>query len=351
MDQAHRQRVLEASLHLAPDLSRVFEDLESDPESVVARAFPTEDPRVRGALVRRLPTDHPLGRGTPFEAGRRGLAKLARDGRDADLDDDEALDLETLVAFAVRPAILIREGSFLAPPQPWERLEESRGAIERVAASVGRIQFRGSRIRPFAGTGFVVGPDLVMTNRHVVETFGEVEEGVFTVEPGLSSGVDFADDPDVDQTPEFAVETVVVHPTFDLALVKVASQGTPLPVPLTLATEPPTAPEPGAQHDVYVVGYPGRDTLHAPDVLHQVFADIFDVKRLQPGGIMAILDPKAQFNHDCSTLGGNSGSCVVDLATHKVLGLHFAGKFMRFNRAVALWRFQDDPLLKAMNFG
>jgi V8-like Glu-specific endopeptidase len=49
--------------------------------------------------------------------------------------------------------------------------------------------------------------------------------------------------------------------------------------------------------------------------------------------------------HNCSTIGGFSGGCVVDLDSSQVIGLHFAGKYMQYNEAVALWRLVDDPLL------
>jgi endonuclease G len=38
--------------------------------------------------------------------------------------------------------------------------------------------------------------------------------------------------------------------------------------------------------------------------------------------------------HDCSTLGGNSGSVLIDLATGRAIGLHFAGRFLEANYAV-----------------
>ena len=38
--------------------------------------------------------------------------------------------------------------------------------------------------------------------------------------------------------------------------------------------------------------------------------------------------------HDCSTLGGNSGSVLLDLATGEAVGLHFAGRFLEANYAV-----------------
>ena len=64
-------------------------------------------------------------------------------------------------------------------------------------------------------------------------------------------------------------------------------------------------------------------------------------------------EPEDVIFHDASTLGGNSGSCVVDLDSGRVIGLHFAGQYMQYNEAVALWRLADDPLLvrAGVNFG
>jgi phosphatidylserine/phosphatidylglycerophosphate/cardiolipin synthase-like enzyme len=41
-----------------------------------------------------------------------------------------------------------------------------------------------------------------------------------------------------------------------------------------------------------------------------------------------------QTTHDCTTLGGNSGSVLVDMLTGKVVGLHFAGIYKEANLAV-----------------
>jgi hypothetical protein len=38
--------------------------------------------------------------------------------------------------------------------------------------------------------------------------------------------------------------------------------------------------------------------------------------------------------HDCTTLGGNSGSVVLDVKTGEAVGLHFAGLYRESNRAV-----------------
>ena len=73
--------------------------------------------------------------------------------------------------------------------------------------------------------------------------------------------------------------------------------------------------------------------------------------RVKPCSVAA--EPGDVVFHDASTLGGNSGSCVVDLDTGQVIGLHYGGQYMHYNVAVALWRLVDDPLLAraGVNFG
>jgi hypothetical protein len=78
----------------------------------------------------------------------------------------------------------------------------------------------------------------------------------------------------------------------------------------------------------------------------RIFEDIFNVKRLQPGELREFRSNNNSVLHDCSTLGGNSGSPVIDLETNLVLGLHFGGRYLEVNQAVALWQLTDDPLLK-----
>jgi V8-like Glu-specific endopeptidase len=80
--------------------------------------------------------------------------------------------------------------------------------------------------------------------------------------------------------------------------------------------------------------------------MKRIFADIYNVKRLQPGEVSGDALDAFEIFHDCSTLGGNSGSPVVDLETHQVLGLHFGGRFLEKNHAVPLWTLQNDDLVK-----
>jgi hypothetical protein len=118
-------------------------------------------------------------------------------------------------------------------------------------------------------------------------------------------------------------------------------------------------PGPLEGRNVYVLGYPAPDYRNDAATLRSIFGQRYFVKRLQPGAAMAPpagaiipmgpcssgAEPDDVMFHDASTLGGNSGSCVVDLDTNQVIGLHFAGLYMQYNEAVALWRLVDDPLL------
>jgi DNA/RNA endonuclease G (NUC1) len=79
-----------------------------------------------------------------------------------------------------------------------------------------------------------------------------------------------------------------------------------------------------------------------------IFRGVFNVKRLQPGRVGARAEIRSFGNtvmsltHDCSTLGGNSGSAVVDSQTGSVLALHFAGRYLEANYAVPAHAFSLD---------
>ncbi len=349
--------VIQETLRLGPDMAAVKDRLEEEPERMFACMFPERDPGLHlgGAIgdqegpeppeTQALKSAITQRRERLLEAGRRGLEKVERHGEDADLDREEVTGLEAIILLTARPAIRVVSGRFLPPPPPWEMLENARNHIEQAARSVGRIQLEGNPLLPYAGTGFIVGAGVIMTNRHVAQVFAVSDGGEWIFQSGISASIDYADDPDREQAPKFAVTRVLaVHSQFDLALLEITGrEEARLPEPLTLASESPD--DPVQRRRVYALGYPAFDPRNDAGAMHQVFGDVYNVKRLQPGEMMAFLKDESIFHHDCSTLGGNSGSCVIDLDTHLVLGLHFSGKYLEYNRAVAVWRLRDDPLL------
>lgn len=358
----------EQVLATAPDLDALLDQLRNRPEEVIPPPA-----RVR-ALVG---TAHLFGEQRPeqmtaqLERERQDLLALARQAVETlrrspllrvPLSAEEQRGALAILTFLTRPAILVQDGDFVEPPPQWEELDRRRSRIQRTLRSVGRIEIEGHPLgKPWSGTGWVVGDGLVMTNRHVVQDFaeplsGQAAETRWKIKPGMAARIDFAEEwlpagpppgaesvtYDVPQDAE-----VRVHPRFDLALLPVrrtSRTGDPLPDRLPLAAQGDGIAE---GKKVYVVGYPARDPNNREhQSMERLFDAIFNVKRLQPGQVMETLPDQSVLLHDCSTLGGNSGSCVVDLTTNRVVALHYAGLHRHANLAVALWQLTGDPLLR-----
>jgi hypothetical protein len=119
-----------------------------------------------------------------------------------------------------------------------------------------------------------------------------------------------------------------------------------MPKPFPVASAPPPATK---DYDIVVIGYPAYDSRNDAKEMIRIFDNIFNVKRLQPGmltGLSAAAGGVQIAGHDCSTLGGNSGSVVFDFAKGEAVGLHFGGRYLEGNSAVPLWRLVEDDLLK-----
>jgi hypothetical protein len=200
----------------------------------------------------------------------------------------------------------------------------------------------------WVGTGFLVAPSVLMTNRHVADEFSRRDFGDrWRFIPGITAQIDFAEEFQIPAAAEFScVDVIGIHDGIDLALLRVepSGDGSPLPDPLPVAGEPPPHMR---GWKVSIVGYPAWDgRRNDPEHMSRIFSDIYNVKRLQPGIIRSFVVVGTSFSHDCSTLGGNSGSCVIDLQRGQVIGLHFAGRYRRSNKAVALWKLRESQLLR-----
>jgi endonuclease G len=299
---------------------------------------------LESALDSTAPVPEPI-RGQEAELVAGALRAVERHEA---LTDDQAQALEAIVLPKERPVIDVTDGTFAAPDPPFAHFSQAavRQIIERTVPSVGRIELPGHPSLPFGGTAFVVGEGLVMTNRHVAELFatGVGREGLAFLS-GREAGIDFLRERDRDDSLLFEVDRVlVVHPYWDMALLAVS--GLPAgQAALTLA-----AAEPGdlLDREVAVIGYPALDPRNNVDLQNMIFRGVFNVKRLQPGRVGARAEIKSFGNmvmsltHDCSTLGGNSGSAVVDAQTGSVLALHFAGRYLEANYAVPAHAFSLD---------
>jgi pimeloyl-ACP methyl ester carboxylesterase len=136
----------------------------------------------------------------------------------------------------------------------------------------------------------------------------------------------------------------MIHPYWDCALVKVAG----LPTERSSIVLDGREPDDLEDRDIVIIGYPAQDSRNDLDLQLRIFRGIFQRKRMQPGRVRQYRSIRSYNNvvealtHDCSTLGGNSGSVVLDVTTGRVIGLHFAGVYLEVNFAVPTWALAED---------
>jgi endonuclease G len=255
-----------------------------------------------------------------------------------ELSKEHRFGLEAIIIPDKRPVMPLQGGTYTATHKLWIHLNDEpiRARLTRAAKSIGRIEVKGSEY-PYGGTGFVVGPGLIMTNRHVAEIFasGLGEKGLSFV-PGISPGFSRSFAPDNDENPAPAITGLrMVHPYWDMALLEVEGLTTE---PLILSTG---ASENFEKNEIAVIGYPAFDPRNDPDVQSRLYDNRFGIKQLQPGKLRERRSTESYGKlvsvptHDCSTLGGVSGAGVIHIETGKVIGLHFGGEYLRRNFAVS----------------
>ena len=279
-----------------------------------------------------------------------GLDKLSS-GREDQVTPDELFQLEAIVLPDQRPVVFVRDGSYDNLSGIWTSLNapEVRARLTPLLPSIGRVELPNDPRIPYGGTGFVVGDNLLMTNRHVAKLFtdglGAAPRLVYRTGDAAINFHREVDSPVDDQTSYLRVVKVeMIHPFWDMALLRVETTGTAL-APLQLST---TAPEDLFDHDVVAVGYPARDERNDLALQDRIFERTYNVKRLHPGKLARreqVQSFENQVNavtHDSSTLGGNSGSAVIDVASGQVVALHFAGAYLKANYAVPSYELARD---------
>lgn len=348
----------------------------SHEEAVILRR---PDPNGRAGDRPLSPVQSVLASSIP-EAAASATRKLAADSR-ANLTKLEVVATEALILVRNRPCLAAVEDriDYTDPTaQAWfDSLQFYEGAVTQALIATGRIDLAASH----RGSGFVIAPGVVMTNRHVLEDIADLDPaGSWRIRSGAT--IDFACEPDPGQAARrFAVTEVLFTgdtqiggrlnlAALDLALLAVQTVnagGATLPGPLPTLREGLTT----TQRACFVVGYPGRPERpvledgitfdrEMADAIQQIFRLQYGVKRLAPcvidnGSGFADLQPGDvtdarhwAFTHDASTLAGSSGSAVLPFAPKGagdapgVLGLHMAGAQRRNNYAHLL---SATPLL------
>ncbi len=284
---------------------------------------------------------------------KRSLKKAAdaaiRSSRGGRLSADDLFHAEAIVHRTKRPSHRIENGKFDPFPGEFRYLSKNRSVRKRISdtfEAIGRVDI--PERSTYGGTGFVVGNNLVMTNRHVAEIF---TQGVGRVNVRIRLGeteIDFRDEPS-DVADGFTLtDCVMVHPYWDMALFRADLPDVQL---LSLAVTP-YADLLKAKQDVVLVGYPARDPRNGVDAQREIFGSDFEVKRIAPGRIAErkraigskwLRSSVDALAHDSSSLGGNSGSPVISVDSAQVVGLHFAGRYLVENYGVPCHELARDP--------
>lgn len=281
------------------------------------------------------------------DAARRGMERLL--GKH-DPSPDELSGMEALILPKLRPAVDIIGGKFTVTHYLWSHLSNDsaiRKRIEDAIPSIGRIELPGNNRYPYGGTGFLVGDGLVMTNRHVAAIFADgLGDRHITFKANHQAGIDFLQERGGIRGRTFLVRRVVmIHPYWDMAILAVdATPPETRPLRLSLAD---IAKLPDG-HEIAIVGYPAFDPRNDPAEQDNVFGKTYGVKRLQPGQLHRRANTESfgkivsAAAHDCSTLGGNSGSAVIDLTSGEILALHFGGRYQEMNYGVPTCELAQD---------
>ncbi|MDX6404595.1 MAG: serine protease Do [Blastocatellia bacterium] len=257
-----------------------------------------------------------------------GLAQQALDmlqeGDPDNMPSPKQLAALELVVRTMRPAPLAQNGELQELNQDFKEVfpnwDSFRQSVKPFLYSIGRINTLPDE---GVGTGFLVADGILVTNKHVLD---KLSTGTYVLEKGQAV-VDFKHEYDSATEPPVDIIGVrAVHQTLDMVLLELAKTDSGRP-PLKVST---TVATPGQQ--VVAIGYPFNDTFDNPQFVGAIFGNDFGVKRAAPGEVVEL--GKQSLFHDCSTLGGNSGSPVISMDTVNVLGLHCSGRFVYRNEAV-----------------
>jgi V8-like Glu-specific endopeptidase len=253
-------------------------------------------------------------------------------------------ELESIVQRVGRPVFAVMDGKVdldhtSAEDSVWNaRLQQAASVTGPSIAAVGRVEATNWPIgQPYIGTGWLIEQNLIVTNRHVALEFAERGQKGFAFQLGfdrrnpVAVDVDFLEEIDNIATARVAIGDILYIASDtepDVAFLRVGPGKGPVGRPIKLKSDLLSS-----KTMVGVVGYPGRDP-NIPDraLMAKIFGNVFDKKRFAPGFITGF--EANALTHDCTTLGGNSGSAVLDLRTGEAAALHFAGVFLKTNYAV-----------------
>jgi endonuclease G, mitochondrial len=300
-----------------------------------------QDEPIRNEIRERVEAGENLPRAHVLNVSAPQIAAVV--ARDPATNRDNAVEA-VIIPFG-RPVLLVRNNRFALPDSDElkKRLLPAKKRIEKALPSVGRLEFVHHPTRSWDGSGWMIAERTIVTNRHIAERFATRSDNKITFNKNhlgqvIGARIDFREEylgRGENQEPfEVGVEQVLFMERHDqampdVAFLKLSAEGSlPSPIPIGSQSE--------ANMDIVVIGYPAEDSrgFDSREEAKRIFGDIYDVKRVAPGKVLVSNKEEWYFTHDASTLGGNSGSAVIDIDTGNAIGLHFLGYLHRENYAV-----------------
>jgi endonuclease G len=249
---------------------------------------------------------------------------------------------ESIILRRKRPVLAIKNNttelvfSDQEDSEVWkDRLTRAKDALDKAILSVGRVALEGGRL-DWVGTGWLVAENILVTNRHVANEFALRKGEGFTFRMGMlgpiAARTDFLQEIDNLRTLEFKLLRplhIEEEPGPDVSFfeIETVAGDSKLSQPIELALNV------SETNAAATIGYPAYDSrIPDPELMTSLYGNVYDKKRLAPGAITKV--EESRLLHNCTTLGGNSGSVVIDLDSGKAIGLHFSGSFLATNYAV-----------------
>lgn len=190
---------------------------------------------------------------------------------------------------------------------------QTRPEVKTWGSAVARLRFEGLDGKKYRCTGFLITPDLLMTNYHCIQYSDEMASAV----------VDFdANSPAATIATRTLAALAKRNEALDLAIFRLSAPVATAP-PLRLSRDAMTT-----NSNAFVI-------IQHPD---GGFKKVSNINCRLDGLSLVGSDPakKTDFGHMCDTHKGSSGSPVQDATTGLVVGLHHLGSDQNalFNRAV-----------------